>query len=53
MKEVIFANIEGSEDPIGFIMLAFKDTIKVSKKKLTKELSKKLQKMAIYLDGKI
>lgn len=53
MKEVIFANIEGSEDPIGFIMLAFKDTIKVSKKKLTKELSKKLQKIAIYLDGKI
>ena len=52
MQEVIFADITGSEEQIGFIMLAFKEPIKVTKKKLTKELSKKIQKMAIYLDGK-
>lgn len=52
MQEVIFASIEGSEDQIGFLMLTFKEPIKVTKKKLIKELSKKIQKLAIYLDGK-
>ena len=33
-------------------MLTFKEPIKVTKKKLIKELYKKIQKLAIYLDGK-
>lgn len=53
IKEVLFANIEGSNDPIGFIMICFKQPNKINKKQLEKTLSKKIQKLAINLDGKI
>lgn len=51
MKEVIFCRLDGQETQIGFVMLAFKNPIKVSMNKVTKEFIKKTQKLSIFLDG--
>lgn len=52
MKEVIFCRLEGADDSIGFLMLAFKDECTLSQTRITKELLKKTQKMSALLDGK-
>jgi len=41
MNQVIFCNLEGVDDQVGFLMLAFKDEFEVSHKKIQRELFKK------------
>ena len=52
MKEVIFCSLEGINDQIGFLMLAFKTPVNIPQSKITKELIKKTQKMSTLLDYK-
>jgi hypothetical protein len=42
MKEVFFACIEGLDDEVGFLMLSFKEHTGPRKKKVQKELFKKI-----------
>lgn len=52
MKEVFFACIEGLDDEVGFLMLSFKEHTGQRKKKVQKELFKKIQKISTLLDLK-
>ncbi len=52
MNHVLFCNIEGSEEQIGFLMVGFKNQSQLPVQKLKKEIIKKVQKIAIQLDGK-
>lgn len=42
MEEVLFCTIQGLDDEVGFLMLSFKTTIGVKKRKIQKELFKKV-----------
>ena len=52
MEEVLFCTIQGLDDEVGFLMLSFKTTIGVKKRKIQKELFKKVQKISTLLDLK-
>lgn len=52
MKEVLFCNIQGLDDEVGFILLSFKEPIGSRRKKINKELFKKVQKISTLLDLK-
>lgn len=52
MVEAIFCRLEGADDSIGFLMLAFKQECSLTQTKITKELIKKTQKLSVLLDGK-
>ena len=53
MKSAIFCNLEGVDDEVGFLMLAFKSSKPVlNKRKIQRELFKKAQKISSYLDYK-
>ena len=52
MTEAVFCNIEGEDDQVGFLMLAFEQPIGVRQKKIYKELFKKVQKISALLDLK-
>lgn len=52
MDEVLFCNIQGLDDEVGFIMLSFKTPIGPRRKKIYKELFKKVQKISTLLDLK-
>ena len=52
MQEVFFTCIEGLDDEIGFLMLSFKQPIGSRKRKIQKELFKKIQKISTLLDLK-
>lgn len=52
MSEAFFACIEGLDDEVGFLMLSFKDPTGPRKKKVQKELFKKIQKISTLLDLK-
>jgi hypothetical protein len=42
MKEALFCNIQGLDDEVGFILLSFKESIGSRRKKINKELFKKV-----------
>lgn len=52
MAEVLFCNIQGVDDEVGFVMLSFKQSISQRRKKINKELFKKVQKISTLLDLK-
>ena len=52
MKEVVFCNIQGLDDEVGFLLLSFKESIGSRRKKINKELFKKVQKISTLLDLK-
>lgn len=52
MNTAIFCNLEGVNDQIGFLMLAFTSPLELSRTKITKELIRKTQKMSTLLDFK-
>lgn len=53
IKSVVFCNLEGVDDEVGFLMLAFKSPKPVlNKRKIQRELFKKAQKISSYLDYK-
>lgn len=51
-KEAIFCCIEGVDDEIGFLLLSFKESLGCRKRKVQKELFKKVQKISTLLDLK-
>lgn len=51
-KEAMFCCIEGVDDEIGFILLSFKEPLGSRRKKVQKELFKKIQKISTLLDLK-
>lgn len=52
ITEVLFCSIEGIDDEVGFLMLAFKQPIGNKANKINKELFKKVQKLSTLLDLK-
>lgn len=52
MKEALFCNIQGLDDEVGFILLSFKESVGSRRKKINKELFKKVQKISTLLDLK-
>lgn len=52
MTEALFCTIEGIDDEVGFLMLAFKKSPGAREKKIRKELFKKVQKISTLLDLK-
>lgn len=52
LTEAVFCSIEGVDDEVGFLMLAFKNPIGVRQRKVQKELFKKVQKISALLDLK-
>lgn len=51
-KEAMFSCIEGIDDEVGFLLLSFKEPLGTRKKKVKKELFKKIQKISTLLDLK-
>lgn len=51
-QEVLFCCLEGIDDEIGFLMLSFKSPLGMRRKKVQKELFKKVQKISTLLDLK-
>ena len=52
IKQVLFCNIEGINDPVGILMLAFKTADTNLNRKIRKEIFKKVQKISTMLDYK-
>lgn len=52
IKQVLFCNIEGINDPVGILMLAFKTADTNLNRKVRKEIFKKVQKISTMLDYK-
>ena len=52
MTEAMMCNIQGLDDEVGFLLLSFKDPIGNRKKKIQKDLFKKVQKISTLLDLK-
>lgn len=52
IKQVIFCNIEGIDDPVGILMLTFKTVDINLTRKVRKEVFKKVQKISTLLDYK-
>lgn len=51
-KEVVFCCLEGICDEVGFLMVSFRDPLGSRRKKVQKELFKKVQKISTLLDLK-
>lgn len=52
MVEAMLCNIQGVDDEVGFVMLSFKESVGARRKKINKELFKKVQKISTLLDLK-
>lgn len=52
MTQVVFCSLEGVNDQIGFLMLAFKGSVDLPERKILKELIRKTQKISTILDYK-
>lgn len=51
-KEALFSCIEGIDDEVGFLLLSFKEPLGSRRRKVKKELFKKIQKISTLLDLK-
>lgn len=52
MTSAILCSLEGVNDQIGFLLLAFREPLETSQNKVTKELIRKTQKISTLLDYK-
>lgn len=52
MAEAMICNIQGLDDEVGFLLLSFKEAVGNRKRKIQKELFKKVQKISTLLDLK-
>lgn len=52
MSSAVFCALEGVDEQIGFLLLSFKEPLSSVKRKVQKELFRKVQKISSYLDFK-
>lgn len=52
MVEAMICNIQGLDDEVGFLLLSFKEPVGNRKRKIQKELFRKIQKISTLLDLK-